>query len=241
MHQAVILAAGSARRLRPLTDTTPKCLLDVGGRAILDLLLDRLSEAGVTKAVVVTGHLCERIERHLSDRPPPLPVNLAWNQAFATTNNVVSLLCARPYLSSDALVICDGDVVLRGDALQRLLLEPVDCALLVDREARLADEEMKVGVDQSGLVRQLSKELHPTAAAGESIGIQKVGGAPLSRLWSVLEQLVESGRTDVFYEAAFQQLIDAGIPFRSVPVTSEDWIEIDSAEDLAEARKRLSD
>lgn len=237
--EAIILVAGSGVRLRPLTLERPKCLLEVGGRTILERLLDRLADAGVSHAVLVTGYLASAVEQHLQRHPPLFPVTLTPNPEYATTNNVVSVLTARPATSGDSIVLCDGDVVLHGDALRRLAADPAECALLVDTGARLAQEEMKVILDLRGNVARLSKELDPERCSGESIGIQKVGGAALAVLWSALETLVSSGRTDVFYEEAFQRLIDAGVIFRTVPLASDDWTEIDSLEDLTEARARF--
>ena len=61
--KAVILAAGVARRLAPLTDHTHKCLLPVGGRSLLDRMLDALSAAGVDEAVLVLGHCEDQVRR----------------------------------------------------------------------------------------------------------------------------------------------------------------------------------
>jgi choline kinase len=237
--QAVVLVAGSSLRLRPLTDATPKCLLEVGGSTILDRLLERLADAGVTRGVLVTGYLAHRIEQHLDRSPPPLELTLAPNPDYATTNNAVSLLAARAHLGPGSLIVCDGDVVLHGDALHRLLSEPAPCALLVDGQTALGGEEMKVLLDEQGRVTRLSKALDPAASAGESIGIQKVDGAALDLLWPTLGDLVKSGKTQVFYEAAFQQMIDAGTLFRAVPITSDEWTEIDSLADLEDARARF--
>jgi hypothetical protein len=84
---AVILAAGAGTRLRPLTDATPKCLLDINGRPLLDRLLEGLAAAGLERAVIVTGHLSERVEAHLADMPPPLDVMVVTNPVYRTTNN----------------------------------------------------------------------------------------------------------------------------------------------------------
>lgn len=59
---AVILAAGMAKRLRPLTDTTPKCLLKIGQKSLLERTFNALKSVGVTQFVVVTGYLYEQIE-----------------------------------------------------------------------------------------------------------------------------------------------------------------------------------
>jgi choline kinase len=238
---AVILAAGSGTRLRPLTDTTPKCLLDVGGKTILARQLERIAEAGITQAVVVTGHLADRVQGHLRDFPPPIPVLLAPNPDYATTGNCMSVLAARSRAGDQGgIVLCDGDVVLTGGALQRLVAEPAAAALLLDAETPLAEEEMKALLDASGAVRRLSKELPPAECAGESIGVQKVTGPALSIFWATLEAMRESGDTQGYYEAAFQRMINAGVTFRTVPIGHQEWTEIDDLADLEDARARFA-
>jgi len=60
--KAVILAAGVASRLRPLTNNTPKCLLKVGNKSILERTIDNLVKNNIDKIVVVTGFLHKMIE-----------------------------------------------------------------------------------------------------------------------------------------------------------------------------------
>jgi len=64
----MVLAAGLGTRMRPLTDATPKALIPLAGRALLDRVLDRLVEAGVTRAVVNVHHLADQVEAHLKTR-----------------------------------------------------------------------------------------------------------------------------------------------------------------------------
>jgi len=68
---AMVLAAGLGIRMRPLTDSRPKPLIEVGGKTLLDHMLDRLAEAGVETAVVNVHYLAEQIERHVAKRPRP--------------------------------------------------------------------------------------------------------------------------------------------------------------------------
>jgi MurNAc alpha-1-phosphate uridylyltransferase len=62
---AMVMAAGLGNRMRPVTDTRPKPLVQVAGRTLLDHALDRLKEAGITRAVVNVHYLAEQIESHL--------------------------------------------------------------------------------------------------------------------------------------------------------------------------------
>ena len=63
--RAMVLAAGLGKRMRPLTDTVPKPLVKVGGKALLDYTLDRLADAGVETAIVNVHYFADAIERHL--------------------------------------------------------------------------------------------------------------------------------------------------------------------------------
>jgi MurNAc alpha-1-phosphate uridylyltransferase len=67
----MVLAAGLGTRMRPLTDDRPKALVEVGGRALIDHILDRLAAAGVEKAVVNVHHFADQMEAYLSRRSAP--------------------------------------------------------------------------------------------------------------------------------------------------------------------------
>jgi choline kinase len=233
---AVVLAAGCGTRLRPLTNTVPKCLLEVAGRTLLDRLCDAFVTAGLVRAVIVTGHLAERVETHVRTRRAPLDITCVRNRRYETTNNAASLAAAREQVGDAGLVVCDADVVFSTNPLPSLIGHPADCALAVDTTVAWDAEAMKVGLRGGGTVRAISKALSAEHSGGESIGIQKVGATAAPLLW---EMIARSDPATAYYEDAFQEMIDRGIEFGVVPVAAGSWMEIDDAVDLAAARERF--
>lgn len=234
---AVILAAGTGTRLRPITDVTPKCLVEISGRPLLGRLLDALDDAGIRRVVIVTGHLAERIESYVSEHHRQLDAVFVKNPAYATTQNAASLGAARTAIDGHDFVLCDADVMFSVNPIPALLADAEPCALAVDADAPFDAEGMKVERGSNGFVKRLSKHISAGDSAGESIGIQKVGGAAAGRLWDVLGPIIARDPATAYYEDAFQRLIDEGARFAISRVAHGTWIEIDDADDLAAARR----
>ena len=80
--KAVILAAGVASRLRPLTNNTPKCLLKVGTKSILERTIDNLLKNNIEDIIVVTGFLKEMIEDFLTKNYPTIKFTFIYNEKY---------------------------------------------------------------------------------------------------------------------------------------------------------------
>jgi len=107
---AMIMAAGRGERMRPLTDETPKPLLEAGGRPLIDHILERLSDAGVERVIVNTHHLAAQIENHLAtlSAPPEILLSPEPDGALETGGGVKRAL---PLLGQEPVIICNGDAV----------------------------------------------------------------------------------------------------------------------------------
>src|SRR5580698_3260661 len=107
--KAVILAAGIASRLRPLTDNTPKCLLKVGDKIILELTIDNIIANNIDDVIIVTGYLEEQIKNFVSVKYPHLNVAYIYNDIYSSTNNIYSLWLAKDSLLGDEMLLMDSD------------------------------------------------------------------------------------------------------------------------------------
>jgi len=106
--RAMVLAAGLGERMRPLTDTTPKPLIEVRGQPMIDRVLDRLEAAGVREAVVNLHHLGDRLERHLAKRRRP-KIQFSPEEDLLDTGGGVAK--ALPRLGKQPFFALNGDVV----------------------------------------------------------------------------------------------------------------------------------
>jgi choline kinase len=240
--KAVILAAGLGKRLAAVSGGLPKCLVPVAGRSILDRMIDRLVQAGLTDIVVVTGHRREDIERHLdrSQVPEARRAARVFNPRYADWGNFHSLLVAEEACGADGLVKLDADVVMDEHLLPALLAAPGPAALAVDVRDGLGEEEMKARVDARGVVVELNKHIDPARAVGESVGIDRVDAELAPRMWNELRRLIDLGETDEYYERAYELLIEQGVPFHYADVSRSRWCEVDNADDLAAAESMLA-
>ncbi|MBM3584898.1 MAG: nucleotidyltransferase family protein [Alphaproteobacteria bacterium] len=109
----MVLAAGRGERLRPLTDRLPKPMVPVGGRSMIDRVLDRLADAGVQVAVVNTWHRAEAIEAHLAARTRPRIVISREETLLNTGGGTVGAL---PHLGADPFYIAAAKMVWRDGA-----------------------------------------------------------------------------------------------------------------------------
>jgi choline kinase len=238
--KAVILAAGISSRLRPLTDTTPKCLLTLGGKTILGRMLDNLAMHGITDLVMVTGYRERQIKTFVSDYFPHLKVAFVTNERYHSTNNIYSLWLTRELVRHDEMLLLDSDIVFDQRIIGLLLTASHENCLAVKRGDKLGAEEIKVRVGADGSIEKIGKEVDPGEAAGESIGIEKFGQEFVGELLKVLERkMLIDKSVNQFYEAAFQEVIDNCLKVYPVDVGSCCCIEIDTPEDLDAAQQSV--
>lgn len=234
----VILAAGMAKRLRPLTDTKPKCLLEVGGKTLLQRTVDAMATVGINEFVVVTGYRGNMIRDFLTIHYPQFTIRFLDNVDYANNNNIYSLWMAGQIVRGQAFLLMDSDILCDPAAVVRIASEP-EAALAVNRH-ELGEEEMKVVVDNQMHITEISKTCRPEDAMGESVGIEKMTATYSEALFRELDQMIlQEGLIDIFYERAFERLIPQGHTFRVIDTTDYFSYELDTPEDLLRAQELM--
>jgi MurNAc alpha-1-phosphate uridylyltransferase len=202
---AMVLAAGYGKRLRPLTATTPKPMVKVLGKPMIDVVLDRLAAAGVERAVVNLHHLGHVIRDHLKDRQRPQIVFSEEPEILETGGGIRRAL---PLLGRDPFFVVNAKIIWlngREDALHRLARAwdgaRMDALLLLQATATAIgyDGPGDFQMDQEGrLARRLEWEVAPFLYSGIHIchprlfeGSPEQGAFSLNLLW---DRAIEAGR-----------------------------------------------
>lgn len=233
--KAIILNAGKGGRLAPLTDSRPKCLIEVGAKTLLDHQLTALRSVGVREIVLVLGYRREQIIEHLAGYAD-LAFTFIENPDFAVTNTAYSLWLARHEMTDD-FVYLNGDVLFHPEVMRRLAGATAANALAVERKA-CGDEEVKAVID-GNRITAIGKHLSPEISFGEFIGLARFSKtmAPLFR--RTLEQVIEHERLlKDYFEVALERMC-ASTLLTAVDISDLPCVEIDFPEDLERARDQV--
>lgn len=236
--KAIILAAGVARRLAPLTDHTHKCLLPVGGQTLLDRMLGSLARHGVEEAVLVVGHCEDQVQAAAGDRRGGMRIRYVDNPDYQK-GSILSLWRARATLTEDTTLVMDADVLFPDAFLTRLVEARAESALLLDRSFTDTGEEVKL-YGLGDRVIALGKKFVPEAwdVIGEGIGFFKCGAAHAPEYIRLLAESIEETGGVNEYEDALHRLL-ARVPVGWVDVTGLPWTEVDFVEDLRRAEAEV--
>lgn len=240
--KAIILSAGQGRRLLPLTENMPKCLLPVSDKPVLAWQINALLAVGIDDITIVAGFQVSLIETLLQQHYANYPkITILFNPFFEVADNLASCWIARTTMDRDFLLL-NGDTVIESALLNKVLnSESAPITLSVDYKNVYDADDMKVQLDTGGWVKQVSKIVPPHQVDAESIGLIyfREQGAQIFR------QAVESAlRHPAELKSWYLSIIDTLAKqhlVNSCSVKGFRWCEIDFIEDLAKADMIFSD
>ena len=220
--KALILAAGFGKRLRPITNTIPKSMVEVNGTPLLCNALNNVTACGITEIGIVVGHMADYIREKIGNEWNGVPVRYFENARYLETNNVVSLY-------------------------ERLLEGKGECSILVSpfNPATMDGSVIRVDGDKAlelilGKWQDADFDYAPTRKTVNMYKFEK--DFVKNKYMPLIRWYVESMGENSYYEKVLGSLMYyRECDFRIVEVPEEMWCEVDDADDLARARARFGE
>lgn len=246
--KAIIVAAGHDRRIEPLNEELPKCMLDIKGKTILDRQIENLKSCGINDIIIVKGYKQETI-----DIPD---VKYYVNPDFENNGIAASLFFAEKEMDSDFIFLY-SDIIFDKKILGRLLKDKSDISLVVDLD--WGDRYEKRGIQPAGEVElvevkdnkitKIGKKIAPKNIHGEFIGLALFSKKGTETLKTCYKNALKKFKNKRFHEVSsiekayftdmVQEIIDNGFDVKNLD-TYGDWMEIDTFDDYKRAWSEIS-
>jgi phosphoenolpyruvate phosphomutase len=241
--KAIIVAAGHDKRLEPLNEDLPKCMLEVKGKTILERQIENIRSCDIKDIVIIKGY-----KQELIDFPN---VKYYINNDFENTGIVSSLFFAREEMNSDFIFLY-SDIIFDKRLLEKLLKNNADVCLVADLDWKERyNERVKCSTGEVELIKvtedrinKIGKNINPKTAHGEFIGLAIFSKKGADILKKCYKNALKQYKNKKFHEAPsiatayftdmIQEIIDTDFQINHLDVYG-DWIEIDTFEDYRKA------
>lgn len=247
----IIIAAGIGSRLKNYTENLPKCMLDFGGKTLLQRQIEAFKISGINKISVIRGFKKEKINY------PDL--TYFENKEYKNNNILNSLFCAEEALSGH-VIVSYSDILFEKEVVQRLMQSEHDISIVVDidwrgyyinRKEHPINEAENVIFDANNNVLEIGKILtHKHDVHGEFIGMMKFsprGSEVFKKHFLRAKKLFWNKpfqRAKLFQKAyitdIIQDMTDLGVPIHCV-IIERGWKEIDTVEDYKKALESFAE
>ncbi|SFM08725.1 NTP transferase domain-containing protein [Rugamonas rubra] len=234
-RHAIILAAGRGSRMRQLGDATPKCLLQLRGRSLLEHQIGALRAAGIEHIAIVTGYRAEL----LAGRAEHSFHNPAWERG----NMVASLACADAWLRAQPCVVSYADIFYAPAAVEALMRTPAELAITYDPDwlalwtRRFGDplldaETFRLAAD--GSLLEIGRRPDTLAQIeGQYMGLLRLTPPAWAEIQRLRRGMAPPQRDAMHMTATLQCVLEARrVAVAALPYHGE-WGEVDTARDLA--------
>lgn len=236
MTNAIILSAGQGKRLLPLTEKYPKCMLTVAGKTLLEWQVQALLAAGIGRLHIITGFNSDLVEDHVKDRfgADLDRINIIFNPFYSVSDNLASCWMARHAMAGD-FILLNGDTLFEPALLNTVLTSPAaPVTLTIDYKDRYDNDDMRVELNDS-MVKSVGKTLPDEHTMAESIGMLYFRGNGPALFRERLDRQMKQGDGLRRWFLSVVDTLAKDSLVRACSIAGHRWCEIDFKRDLEKA------
>lgn len=230
VKKAVILAAGMGLRLQPITNSMPKCLVEINGQSLLFKTINSLESEGFDEVIIVTGFKHEMIEMAIKKMSGSIRVRIIHNKFYDSTNNIYSLWLVSKTIH-EPFVLIESDLIVEGD-IYSAFTKPDRIAL--DRYDAMIHSGTTVTINEKGIVDQMFvyQNTETQGPLYKTVNIYSFSKDTWVLLREKIAEYIKQGEVNIFYEVALHSLITSRqVELEMVDFSTVMWHEIDSVSD----------
>ena len=229
---ALLLAAGTGSRLRPLTLDAPKCLTEVGGEPILGRLVDNLRSQGIKRLVVVTGYLDHCVREFLEENAADFQLDYVLNPVYKTTNNIYSLWLAQKMID-EPFILIESDLVFEPSLLDAMMT--ADKIAVSNILPWMNGTVVELNSQKKVSAFRVSHSIDD-ARQYKTVNIYSFSMQSWSRVVEQLDSYIADERVNEYYETVFADMVtDGSLQLEAAFFDENKWYEIDTLIDLNQA------
>ena len=241
--KALILAAGCGKRLRPITNTIPKSMVEVNGTPLLVNAINNLTALGIKDIGIGVGHMADYIKEHIGYEFNGASISYFENPRYLETNNIVSLYKASEFCDDDMLML-ECDIYYHKEMLEPLIAGEGECSILVSpfNPATMDGTVIRVEGDraQELILGKWQGADFDYTDTRKTVNMYRFTKDFAAKYMPLIKWYVENMGEQSYYEKVLGSLMYLRECDMSVVEVPEDrWCEIDDADDLARARERF--
>lgn len=242
IKNAIILAAGKGSRMGKLTENLPKCLIEINGDTILEKMLENLLEAHIKHCTIVIGYLGNFIKKKIGWNYHDMRINYIENNQYEETNDMYSLWLAREIVKKGTFLI-EGDIYMKSGVITEVVKNAKNKSFYLVGKYRDDRHNILLSTAEDGRINTIidSNDVHPSKRNRYyiSTGILLIQPDFGKKLINWLDSFVNEGKVNVYYDSVISNHINETSIF-TYYISGENWVEIDTEEDLNLAKKMFS-
>lgn len=247
--QAIILAAGTGSRLRPLTDTVPKCMVKVNGIPMIERTIDALVAAGIKKLIIGLGYKSEVLKDFIrrtfdEKRLNGMQIEFGENPDYDKTNNIYSLYLLKEFFKADDTLLIESDLVYKPEVLKDLVnAEDKNLAVVsrwedwMDGTVTLLNEDDEI----TNFIVKKNQKNEEKSSYYKTVNIYKFS-KEFTNIYYLpfLETFMNVFGKNSYYETCLKFISETDSSLlKGFKIDQGIWYEVDNQEDLKEAEKRF--